>query len=63
MAYFELTKPFFTLISFLLAEGQLDELAVPILRRTERNHVLPHVAEVVSSVGVLACTKTLWTLV
>ncbi len=54
-----LAKPFFTIVSFLLAEGQLNELAVSVLRRTERNHMFAHVAEIIAGVAILARTKTL----
>ena len=48
--YPELPQPFFTFICLLLAERQVDELAVALLRLREWDDVLLRVAEVVTSV-------------
>lgn len=55
----ELTEPFFPLVSFFLAECEVDEFLITVLRFGKWDHMLRHVAEVVSSIGVFACSKTL----
>ena len=55
----EVSQPLFTVIRLLLAKREIDELTVTILRRAERDHVLCHVREVISSIRVLACPETL----
>ena len=58
-AYPELPQPVLPLVRLFLAKCEIDELALPILRRAERDHVFRHVREVVASVRVLARSETL----
>lgn len=60
VAYLELPEPLLTLISFLLAEGKLNELFVAFYCGTEWDHVLCHVTEIVTGVFVLARPQTLY---
>ena len=46
----EMSQPLLTVVGLLLAKRQLNEVAVPILCRTEWDHVLCHVREVVTGV-------------
>jgi hypothetical protein len=55
----KLSKPVLTVVCLLLAERQLNEVAVPILRRTKWDHVLCHVREVVTGVRILARSEAL----
>ena len=59
VAYLELAEPLFPLVSLFLAECKLYEFLIAVLSRGKWNHVLLHIAEVVTSVGVAACSKTL----
>ena len=58
-AYLASPEPLLTVIRLLLAERQVDELAIALLCLREWNDVLLRVAEVVTSVRVLARTQTL----
>lgn len=53
-AYLQLPEPLLTLVRFLLAECQIDQLLISLLSRSERNHVLRHITEVFP--GVFVCT-------
>ena len=57
--YPELPQPFLALIRLFLAKREVDELTFAILRRTERDHVLCHVREIVARIRVLARSETL----
>ena len=57
--YLALSQPLFPLVRFLLAECELDQFSVAILRRAERDHVLAHLLEVVSRVVIRARTQPL----
>lgn len=59
LIHLELAEPFLSIVSFLLAESKVNQCPVAVLRCRKRDHVLSHVTEVVASVGVLACSKTL----
>jgi len=58
-AYRELPQPILTIVRLFLAKCEIDQLALPILRRAERDHVFCHVGEVVASIRVLARSETL----
>ena len=45
-----MSQPLFTVVCLLLAKRQLNDVAVPILRQTEWDHVFCHVREVVTIV-------------
>lgn len=59
MSYLELAQPVFTVVRLLLAEGQVDQVALTLLNRRERDHVFVHLTEVIPGVLVFACTQTL----
>ena len=58
-AHPKLSQPLLTVVRFLLAKREIDELALPVLRRAERDHVFRHVREVVPGVRILARSETL----
>jgi hypothetical protein len=57
--YLELAQPFLALVRLFLAESELDELSIALLRGGEGNHVLLHVAKIVASVRIFARSQTL----
>lgn len=57
--HLKLPEPFLPLISFLFTKGQVDKLFVAVLSGSKWNHVLLHMAEILSSVGVTTGTQTL----
>lgn len=59
MTYLELAQPILTIVRLLLTEGQVNQLTLLLLDRGEGNHVLVHLAEVLSGIFVFACTQTL----
>lgn len=59
LIHLELAEPFLSIISFLLAESKVNQRPVAVLCCCKRDHMLGHVTEVVTSVGILACPKTL----
>lgn len=59
LAHLELPQPFFAVVSLLLTEGKFDEFAVTFLGGREGDHMLPHIAEIISGVRILARSKTL----
>lgn len=59
MFYLKFAQPIFTVVCLLLAESQIDQLALTLLDRREGDHVLVHLAEVIPGVLVFACTQTL----
>ena len=55
----ELPQPFLALIRLFLAKREINELTLAILRRAERDHMLCHMREIVTSIRVLARSETL----
>ena len=49
-AHSEMSQPLLTVVCLLLAKRQLNEVVVPVLCRTEWDHVLCHVRKVVTGV-------------
>lgn len=58
--HLKLPQPIFALVSLLLAEREVDKVSLFLLHRTKWNHVLVHLAEVVSRVLILTGTQTLF---
>ena len=57
--YLELSQPLLAFVRLLLAKRKLDELSVTFLRLGERDHMTPHIAEVLACILILARTQTL----
>ncbi len=55
----ELTKPFLSLIGFLLTKSEVDLFSLFLLERREGNHMLAHISKVLNSIRVFACAQTL----
>jgi len=57
--YFELAKPFLSLICLLLAESQLYQFSVAFLCRCERDDMFCHITEIAMGIGIGTGTQTL----